>query len=236
MHQRNLVLAFAGKFALVYYVLIAPWPGFAARFSRWLGEQFSWDLQAFVALLHHLYDPFGGTAVVDFRPNEGLNDARLFVCRADSLIADGTYRTCGSFFTSTRYLGYLALALMVALVLASPVSWKRRAFALAGGIVAVHVLVAVKVWIILLSIVNATPSLRMAPLAPFWKPTLNAAYQNFVIPLGPMFTLVVLCWVAVCFRRSDLDAILGKQAAPAPARGAAAHPFVPREDLSAGAE
>ena len=122
------ILAFVLRAVVVYALLLAAWPlvgGAYAAVYRGVGG----------VLFAHVGD--GGRAQFEpLHPQQGPMDTRV-VCTNRN--APGWQDN--SMLISTRYKGYVPAVTLVALVLATPVTWKRRGWALLWGLPAVHVFV-----------------------------------------------------------------------------------------------
>jgi len=115
---------------------------------------------------------------------------------------DGTSKVA---FTdiNTRYLGYLPTILLISLVLASPVPWKRRLIALAIGLILVTLLVMFKQWIALLWLSEQSAWLELTHFTGTTKKLF--AFTNTVISdsASTVLYFVVAIWLLVTFRTGD---------------------------------
>ena len=101
----------------------------------------------------------------------------------------------------TRGVGWVPTALLLALILATPVSWRRRCFALVGGLLAVHgyilFSVASTIW-------NNSTELSLLTLTPFWKSVVAGLDETLVNQMGASFIAPVFIWILITLRRQDL--------------------------------
>ena len=95
-------------------------------------------------------------------------------------------------------------ALTAALVLATPISWRRRLIALAGGLVLIHlfILVSLQSWIW-----NNSTGVSLLALSSFWQQAADDLNYTLMNQLGVSFSVPVIIWVLVTFRRQDQDAL-----------------------------
>ncbi|MEO8145979.1 MAG: hypothetical protein ABI723_00015 [Bacteroidia bacterium] len=107
-----------------------------------------------------------------------------------------------------RYRGYLPLVLLIALVLASPVAGKRKAYGLLIGAVAVTLIVMLKQWLHILYLCGHNPWLMLYNLSEGQKKTIDFIYSNYVSTLPPTLFLVVAIWILITFRRDDLKLLI----------------------------
>ena len=118
---------------------------------------------------------------------------------------------------STRYMsrdaGYGPAVLITALILATPIPWRRRCVALCWGIPLVHGFAALQFALTLL-LIGTQSGVSLYVLSPFWHKALAvsvAISQNRTTWLVAPIPI----WILVSFRRSDWLAILGTAAAVA---------------------
>jgi hypothetical protein len=103
----------------------------------------------------------------------------------------------------SRGVGWIPTALFIALTLATPVSWRRKGWALGLGLLAVHVylLLTVEVYIWNESIPGAAGPVSLL------KRIGDGLEETLVTQLGASFVVPTIIWLLVTFRKSDLDAV-----------------------------
>jgi len=104
----------------------------------------------------------------------------------------------------SRYAGYMPTAMLLALIAATPLPWRRRLFAAAIGLVAMHVYIT---GVLLMTIARVLS--RHGPAQLFELPSiLDGLLSQFVhhSTTSPTFSALVpvIVWAAVTFRRGDL--------------------------------
>jgi hypothetical protein len=104
----------------------------------------------------------------------------------------------------TRGVGWVPTAFLIALVLATPVPWRRRWAALGLGLMALHayLLLAVRVYIWNRSLPAPVPGAAV----PVVKWIAAALEETMVTQLGPSFVVPAVIWILVAFRREDFTA------------------------------
>jgi hypothetical protein len=109
---------------------------------------------------------------------------------------------------SAWLMGYLPLAALVALTLATPVPWSRRWKALGWGVLWIHVFVLLRVFTLVLFGFCGPPPVGLFYPGPFWAQVIEITSN--IIGVSPVTTFVVpiLIWIVVCFRREDWESIL----------------------------
>lgn len=122
---------------------------------------------------------------------------------------DGTSKTVTNDI-NTRYLGYIPTILLIALVISSPVSWKRRLIALAAGLILVTLLVIFKQWISLLWLCDQYPWLQLTNFSDTGRKLLNFTYRFISVSSSSVLYFVVAIWLLVTFRVEDFKTQKGK--------------------------
>jgi hypothetical protein len=187
-------------FVVAISLLIAPWPQLEETYGKLLrtGAQF-------------VFGSFGPKGIVLFRATDETNDwphdTKIYLGNRDIVKPDGM-RPMKVVKMSTRYIGYVPTALVVALVLATPFPWRRRLRSLAWGLVWVHCFIAFLLLIIILHKYNESGATGLYQWSGFPKALVNAAHEVFVGYVGPLFLMPIIIWVAVAFRGGDWAGIL----------------------------
>ena len=104
---------------------------------------------------------------------------------------------------NTRYLGYLPTILLISLVVASPVPWKRKLIALALGLALVTLLILFKQYISLLWRCDQNPWLQLTDYGDKGKALLNSTYHFIAVTSSSVLYFVVAIWLLVTFRLDD---------------------------------
>jgi hypothetical protein len=190
------------RFVVIFGLLIAPWPGWNGVYGdyfRGLGEvAFSRD---------------EGKRVVVFAPSEGGAvsqglDTRMTLGNRD-LTDGGGKGVVKRTDLDTRSIGWVPTALTMALILATPIPWRRRGAALAGGLVLVHcfILFSLQAWIW-----DNSSDVSLMRLSGFWQEVAGELDYALINQLGASFSVPVVIWILVTFRRQDAGKIgLGLQ-------------------------
>ncbi len=117
----------------------------------------------------------------------------------------------------SRRFAYLQSALLVSLVLATPLPWRRRLWTLLCGLILLNVVIACNM---LIGLLRAFASrVGLLNLTPAWDKVLQVAYELAFINVASLWPLPVLVWILVSFRRADLVKWVHTATHPAVQRG-----------------
>lgn len=190
---RRLALAFA-MLVLVYGALAALWSvagdAYAAAY-RSLGNA------AFGTF-------FGSGGLVELRPAPpgAAADSVLAVRSRQRLVWGETVH-------SARLTGYLPTIEVIALVLATPLPWRRRLRALGWALGGVQLFVALRLLLALVHYFNGTEPWSLYALGAPASRLLAAAFELLVVSPTPSFVVPVVIWMAATFRRGDWERLTG---------------------------
>lgn len=193
MFRFKSMTSFFLRFALIYVVLLLPWPGVEEAYAHFF--QTGGNL---------LFASFGSQGVVFFQPHVSTNrqgDTLISFTKRELLDEAGKAHA-GRGFTDSRYAGYMKTIFLLALIFATPIPRKR--WSLFWGLILIHALIAFRVALLLLYFFNSYPPVSFFELSPFWDESLSLAYQLFG-PDNLNFSLIiaVLIWLIVSFRRAE---------------------------------
>jgi len=183
-----------GRFAVVFALLILPWPGWNDLYGTY-----------FRALGQVAFSRTDDRRVVWFRPEHvqhGFSSLDTLMILGNRDLADssgkGTAETTG---LDTRSIGWTPTALTMALILATPVPWRQRFWALLWGMLLIHafILFSLQVWIW-----DESRALSLIDFSPFSQTVLDELQYTLVAQLGASFSAPILIWILVTFRREDL--------------------------------
>ena len=201
-HRVNPIVGFMLKFVVLYGSLMILWPvvyGPYCAFFRGVGDL--------------AFRTFWSTDVIRFEgfpyeERKGENDTRVEVHRKRSPRAKGR-NICA------RDVAYLSTAVFTTLVLASPISWRRRGRAFLVGACLLHVFIVLRLTILIAAMSSGnTPDPWLAHDS-FWTRAVWAAIWRLSLGQPVGYIAAVLIWVLVSLRREDLELFIsGKRAMP----------------------
>lgn len=198
MRARALV-GFLAKFLVVLVILVLPWPGLARLYPA-----------VYHGVCNFVYGSFGPGRVT-FEP---FSDPNLPGDDTKVTIANLVTGSGAAFPRNSRVQGYMPTVFVTALALATPLAWRRRLITLAAGLFAVTAYVAFRQFFFLMFYARQGPSKLFDP-GPVLTGVLEFGRWVFVDSFTGLFVVPVVIWIAVSFRRRDLERLLGDIAAPA---------------------
>lgn len=197
MSNRRLIARYVCTFSLIYCALIAPWPSWNTLYGGWF-RYFSQKLID-VGPRHQM------VRLQEAKPGARL-DTEIVLIDPQALDEHGRGRA-RVLGLDTRGVGWIPTAFLCALVLSTPILWKRRIRALGLGLLAVHLYLALAVRAYIWN--ESIPSLAENGVSAshFLKWLANGLEETLITQLGPSFVIPAIIWLLVTFRREDLDRI-----------------------------
>jgi hypothetical protein len=190
------LLLFIIKAFIIYLILAAPFSFYDELYGRFYRK-------TAVSLFNH----FDGNGFARF--TEGKNKAITLVNvgNYDQIKKDGTCETTYANL-NIRYLAYLPTILLISLILASPVPWKRKTISLLIGLLLLTSFVMFLQWLHIMICGIRAPWVNLTAISEFKKNTVIFAYQYLVEMPGFSRFLVVVIWLLVTFRKDDLKILI----------------------------
>ena len=191
MLQSKTLILFLLKALVIYALLSAPLSFYDSNYGTFYRK-----------VAGVFFSKFRETGFTKFREWKEPAATRVNIGNYKLVRPDGTSRTAFLDF-NTRYLGYLPTILLISLVLASPVPWKRKTIAMVVGLTLVMLLVMFKQWIALLWLSEENPWLELTHFTGTGKSIL-AFLNSFVsVSSSSVLYFVVAIWLLVTFRMED---------------------------------
>jgi len=153
---------------------------------------------------HYMSAP-GKDALVLFKENEGNKDLDLILYIGNSAKMKKDIKSAYYLITkaSTFYLAWIEFALMMALIIASPVPIIRKLIALVAGFAIVHLIVFLKLLIQVNYVCNHNPGLEILMHSPARMKVIDLLQDQFVDTVQPSLILVFIIWMLITFRMKD---------------------------------
>jgi len=188
------ILGAVARFVLIFALLILPWPGWNEIYSSY-----------FRALGEMAFSRQDDQRVVQFQPHylqHGFSslDTRMILGNRALVDANGN-GLVEMVDLDSRSQGWMPTALTMALILATPVPWRQRGWALLWGLLLVNafILFSLQVWIW-----DESPALSLIDLSPFSKTIIDDLQYTLITQLGAGFSVPILIWILVTIRRENL--------------------------------
>jgi len=187
-------------FVLIFGLLVFPWPGWNALYGSY-----------FRALGEAAFSRTDDQRVVLFEPHSvqhGFSTLDTRMTLANRTLADSSGHGLAKQTTlDTRSIGLMPTALTIALILATPIPWRQRAWALLWGLLLIHafILFSLQVWIW-----DESSALSLLDVPPFLQTILDELKYTLITQLGVSFSMPPLIWILVSFRRKDFALLYAK--------------------------
>ena len=185
---RSTITIFLRRFVFVFLVLAIPWPGVNSAYGlyfRAFGRTFFGDNDR-----REL--SFETPGENEKRPNA----TRIVIVNRALMHPDGSGPVRNLDIDAAGF--WRATALLLALILATPIPWRRRIQALFWGMFWIHLFILLMLGY---GIWNESTEIGMVMLSPFWKSFANGLKEAVIAQFG--LALSVLIWILVTFRRGD---------------------------------
>jgi hypothetical protein len=183
---------FVGRLVLLYLLFTALWPIWKEAYR-----------DAFAAAGQALFGSFGRNGVVRF---DRFAEVEGFDIRI--LLWNRRTRAAVTILRNSRYTGYGLASLLAALVLATPLPWRRRWRALALGMVLLHLFVAFSLWLLLLDTFSNGDQLAVIHLPEPLKFLVALAATHLALFTTLPYVAPFVIWGLVTFRRGDWEVLL----------------------------
>lgn len=189
MPAPRLIGGFVVRLVVLYALFVIPWPGLKSGYAR--------CYSAMATGAFHSLTPGG---LVRFEavsePQKGY-DVKMHLVNVQT----GAEQIA---LTSSRDPAYFQTAFLAALILATPLSWRRRLMSLMAGMVLLHLAIFLKV---LLTVLQGFTRDRVGLLHPEppWDAVLSALTRVAVADIVSLLLIPVLIWVLVSFRQEDWE-------------------------------
>jgi hypothetical protein len=189
--RHNPIALFLCRFVAVFVILVIPWPG--------LNNVYNGMFRTMARLVFAEQSGQRQLSFEAFRDDPGhLFDTRVVIVNHALMHLDGS----GPVRNLDVSFRWQSTALLLALIIATPISWGRRWWAMFCGFLCLHCFMLASLYFM---IWNESAEISLVTLSPFWKHTANglgdalAAQLNIAVP--------TLIWILVTFRGTDWAAL-----------------------------
>ena len=192
-----IIVRFLLIFSITYIVLLLPQTGIDRKYENF-----------FRNMGNKLYGNFGKEGVLMLKEEYGVGyDTRIYLSKKSLLQKNNDYKA-EIFPINSRRIGYLSTAFLFALIVATPLTPKRKLFAMIIGLLLVtaYAMLKLKVLILHFYTLTKTTGLYQSPdeikSIEFWS-------DHFARPNTPVYYFVIIVWIAVSFNKKDFQKLNG---------------------------
>lgn len=172
---------------LIYAALVAPWPGVREAYRA-----------AHNAAANAVFGSWSQVARVEFAPLEGVGRTK----EKDTLVTIRVHgvATNGNVEISSIRNGYLPTAELAALILATPIAWRRRLWSLLWGLIQVNGFVGLRLATMLVYYFCYPWEVRLYEPGPLPARIIVEAHELLFRAPTSTFIVPVLIWIVIAIR------------------------------------
>jgi hypothetical protein len=193
------IIGAVGRFIVIFGLLVLPWPGWNAIYGSY-----------FRALGQAVFSRPDDQRVVLFEPHQmqhGFSSLDTQMTLGNRALADSSGKGRAEIVDlDSRSMGWMPTALTMALILATPVPWRQRAWALLWGLLLIHAFILFTLQVCLW---DESSAVSLIELSPFWQLIVDELQYTLITQLGASFSVPILIWILVTIRRENLFAAFG---------------------------
>jgi hypothetical protein len=195
MLQTKPVIKFLLKAILIFSLLALPFSMYDATYGK-----------LYKGVCKMFLGKFQGTGFALFTIKKPPTNLRIEIGNLAQAGPDG--RTLTAFDNANiRYRGYIPTILFLSLVIASPISRKRKLLSTLIGLVLVTGFVILKQWIHIVYMCKQKPELSLYTNTFIDAKNVESLFFNFANYNGSTMIFAIAIWILVSFRKSDLEMI-----------------------------
>lgn len=109
----------------------------------------------------------------------------------------------------SKNIAYLPIILFLSLLFATPISWKRKGWALLWGLILLQLFIFFKLYIKILWSFNGVDWLDVVHLQGFGLKLVSGLNYLFVQHIGTAVIVPVFIWILVSFKKEDKQMLMG---------------------------
>jgi hypothetical protein len=191
------ITLFLCRFAILYIILVVPWPGWDRIYGI-----------CFRSLGSTIFASNSGPRELSFTtPSENMPRpflTRIVIVNRKMMREDGA-GPVRNLDMDAQSFGWKPTALLLALIATTPIPWRRRGLAILWGLLCLHILIIAGLGF---CIWNQSTEVSLVTLTPFLKHVADT-FQGFLVSQYGLM-LPALVWLSVTFRREDFLETLGR--------------------------
>jgi hypothetical protein len=195
--RRKILIGFLCRFAVIYGLLVAPWPGWKETCARYLRAIAQGALARKHGQMELTFEAYSN------RP-QTPDDTRVVIVNRNLMAPDGSGPVRNLDLELGR-IGANSAALLLALIVSTPISWRRREWAMLVGLFLLHAsilgLLQYLIW-------RESSEIGLVALSGTMKGVMAGFGEAWVRQLN--VTVPVLIWVLTCVRREEWVSLFGR--------------------------
>ena len=186
MPTHRAMVGFFVRLLVINALLMIPWPGWREMYAT-----------GFRTVANVLLGSMGHNGEVRFEPGDG-NESGV---DTQIVLRNRQTQAQSHLSFSCRYAGWMPTAMTMALVLATPLSWKKRLTALVFSLALVQAFVFARLWVYLAYLFSAGDTLAVLDAGPAVHSVLGAISDGLLISLIGSFLGPILIWLVIAVRK-----------------------------------
>ncbi len=196
MNYNRQLLKFVATFVVMYAVFVFPWPGVKSLYNayyRTVGN----------ILYSQNQSPNCKIRVEKLEPPQGQHDIKIVAVNNSIDNLDGQIKPVTLGILNSRQAGYTSMAVLLSLILATPIQWRRRGIAAAIGLVLINIFISLNLAIYIEKMLIDYAGNLQLHVSGLWTRVilfLNRLIENNITLI---YFLPILIWILLCFRADD---------------------------------
>ena len=193
-HLRSVLVFFLVAVAVYAAIVLFPWSGPREAYRS-----------LFTGSIHGVYGRFGSDGLVrcEKLDIDAMEDVTIYLGKRI-----GTRIGEVPVAVSTARLGYAPLAFLIALVVATPIPWRRKWRSLAWGLVLVEAFVVFRSGLLIVYWYGSPGPVRIYTPGAVSGWIIGTSYELLALAPGASFLVPTLIWAAVSWRTEDVRRLL----------------------------
>lgn len=186
---------FSFIFSLSYFFMLWPITGIQDKYAEFF-------CKTGTALFHE----FGENGIAMLKTRSGENNVLLLVSNT-SFIKQASI-IWQPFHKSSNMIGFFHTAFLLSLIIATPLSWRRKAFALSLGFMLISIMVMLKLYVLILYSYSISPALSQGN-DPAANQSIAFWYNNFSMQFPRGYIVAVFLWLLLCMGKREWQKLNG---------------------------
>jgi hypothetical protein len=186
---------FLAIFLIAYTLMLSPQTGIDRKYAEF-----------YCAVGNKLFHNFGNGGYVLLKTEKAKKDISVFISK--SSLIKGDKLEGQTFHLESSLIGYYYTALIIALILATPLSWKRKIIALSIGFILITAFVMLKLWITIYYYYSISAWLGLYQ-EESTKVTINFWTNYIARQMTAGYSFVVILWLGVSIGKKEWKKLNG---------------------------